>query len=264
MAPVDTIVVIPAYNPGRFLRRALKSVQAQTYEGWRLLVVDDGSTEDVSRHFPPDLDAGRLQLVRHPSNLGQSTALNTALARVETPFLAQLDADDWFLPNTLERLHQYLEAAPPEVALVSANLKTVFSNGRRPLYSRGAAFSERLEFLLANRSVWPRFYRTAALKSVGGWPLDGPYGGRYLEDKQVLYRLIERYRFGWVDETLYVHRRHAHNQTLRRREYNRVTCWAVEEALRRWGGAYHPVFSQTRTGWLKVDRLVPAAPSSTG
>lgn len=264
MAPVDTTVVIPAYNPGRFLRRALKSVLAQTYEGWRLLVVDDGSTEDVSRHFPPDLDAGRLQLVRHPSNLGQSAALNTALARVETPFLAQLDADDWFLPKTLERLHRYLQAAPPDVALVSANMKIVFSDGRRPAHRRGAPYSDPYAFLLSNRSVWPRFYRTAALKAVGGWPLDDPYGGRYLEDKQVLFGLIERYRFGWVDETLYVHRRHGRNQTLRRREYNRVTRWAVEDALRRWGAAYHPVFSQTRTGWLQVSRLVPAVPPPAG
>lgn len=260
MAPADTTVVIPAYDPGPFLRRAVRSVMAQTYKGWHLLVVDDGSTEDVSGRFPADLDAGRLTLVRHPVNLGQSAALNTALSLVKTPYLAQLDADDWYLPRTLEHLHRYLEAAPADVALVSGNLKTVFSNGRHPLYRRGMAFSDPQAFLLANRSVWPRFYRTEALRAVGGWPQDDPYRGRYLEDKQVLFRLIERYRFGWVNRTLYVHRRHDHNQTLQREEYNRVTRWAVEAALRRWGGHYQPVFGQTRSGWLLVQSLVPVSP----
>src|SRR5215204_696893 len=95
-------VIMPAYNAGRYIAESVRSVQAQTFGGWELVVVDDGSADDtgeVVRRFAA-ADA-RVRYVRRP-NGGQAAARNTGLAEARAPFVAFLDADDLWLPEKLE------------------------------------------------------------------------------------------------------------------------------------------------------------------
>lgn len=93
-------VVIPAHDPGPLLRRAVDSVLAQTVEDLECLVVDDGSSEDlswVSQHR----DA-RVRCLRQP-NRGVSVARNVGVRDAEGEWIAFLDQDDDWLPDKLER-----------------------------------------------------------------------------------------------------------------------------------------------------------------
>src|ERR1700749_83796 len=95
-------VIMPAYNSGRYLAESVRSVQAQTFGGWELVVVDDGSTDDtgeVARRLA-EADA-RVRYVRRP-NGGQAAARNTGLAEARGRLVAFLDADDLWLPEKLE------------------------------------------------------------------------------------------------------------------------------------------------------------------
>lgn len=97
-------VIIPLYNKGKYIARALGSVFAQTYQDFEVIVVDDGSTDDG-----PDIvrkyDDPRLQLIQQ-ANTGPGSARNRGIKETTTPYLAFLDADDEWLPGFLE---SYLE-----------------------------------------------------------------------------------------------------------------------------------------------------------
>lgn len=90
-------VVMPAFNPGPHLREALGSVLSQTYESWDCVVVDDGSTEDLS--WVLGLDA-RIRLIRQ-DNRGLPSARNTGALATSGQLVAFLDADDLWLPDKL-------------------------------------------------------------------------------------------------------------------------------------------------------------------
>jgi glycosyltransferase involved in cell wall biosynthesis len=90
-------VVIPAFNPGPLLKDALASVVAQTYQDWDLVVVDDGSTEDLS--WVRDVDP-RIRLIR-TDHLGASIARNVGIGSTDGKYVAFLDADDRWRPGKL-------------------------------------------------------------------------------------------------------------------------------------------------------------------
>jgi len=92
-------VVIPAFDPGDYLRTALESVIAQTYAVWECIVVDDGSSEDLG--WVEQFDA-RVTCIRQ-HNRGVSAARNTGVASARGRYIAFLDADDVWLPEKLER-----------------------------------------------------------------------------------------------------------------------------------------------------------------
>ena len=99
MGPVS--VVIPVYNRTVELRRAVRSVLAQTHADLELLVVDDASTEDIAGAIE-DIADPRLRLIRKPVNAGAAAARNTGIQAATGRWIAFLDSDDEWLPNKLE------------------------------------------------------------------------------------------------------------------------------------------------------------------
>jgi len=104
-------IIIPAFDAGRFINRALNGVLSQTHAGWELIVVEDGThddTEALVRAF-----AARVtQSVRYENNgtnLGVSAARNRAMALATGETIAFLDADDWWTPEHLSSGLETLE-----------------------------------------------------------------------------------------------------------------------------------------------------------
>lgn len=94
-------IIVPVFNAGAYLDRAIASVRAQTLADFELIVVDDGSTDDAldrARSIPDS----RLCFMRQ-SNQGAPTALNRGLAAASGEYVALLDADDFWALNKLER-----------------------------------------------------------------------------------------------------------------------------------------------------------------
>jgi len=100
-------VIIPLYNKGKYIARALDSVFAQTYQDFELIVVDDGSTDegpDIVRKY----DDARLRLFQQV-NAGPGSARNKGMKESTVPYVAFLDADDEWLPKFLEIALQNLQ-----------------------------------------------------------------------------------------------------------------------------------------------------------
>jgi len=96
-------IITPAYNAGRFIGETIRSVQAQTWADWELLVVDDVSrdaTADIVRH--EGVRDPRVRLLQQPQNGGPGPARNAGLVAARGHLVAFLDADDLWLPGKLE------------------------------------------------------------------------------------------------------------------------------------------------------------------
>lgn len=113
--------VIIFLNEERFIREAIDSVFAQTYQNWELLLVDDGSTDESTRialryaeHYPD-----RVRYLEHPGheNRGMSAARNLGVRHARGEYVTFLDADDVWLPRKLEKQVEIL-VSWPEAAML--------------------------------------------------------------------------------------------------------------------------------------------------
>lgn len=107
-------VIIPVYNRSAQLKRAIESVLVQTFDSFELVVVDDGSTEDLSECAERVKSHGhRFVQVDHG---GVSSARNRGVAESRAAWLAFLDSDDSWMPEKLESQWQ-LHKDQPELQI---------------------------------------------------------------------------------------------------------------------------------------------------
>ena len=99
----DVTIVLPVYNGLPYLHEAVASVLAQTRRDWRLLLIDDAST-DGSAEAIGTFDDPRIEARRHTQNVGLYATLAEAVAHVDTEFVAILMQDDRLHPDYLSAL----------------------------------------------------------------------------------------------------------------------------------------------------------------
>lgn len=103
-------IIMPTYKCGRFISESIKSVQAQTYQNWELLIVDDCS-EDGTIDVVLGLrkEDSRIQLFQNYINSGAAVSRNVALNNAKGRWIAFLDSDDLWEPTKLERQIRFME-----------------------------------------------------------------------------------------------------------------------------------------------------------
>jgi len=211
-------VVIPTYNCGARLERALDSVAAQSYASDRIeiIVVDDGSTDDTRERVDRFVELA-LVPTRYvaQANAGPAAARNHGMRLARGEAIAFLDADDWWQPAKLARQMPLLGG---EIALAYCDTAFVDSAGqpidryvRRIAMTRGdillALFCD--FFLLTSAVV----VATRAVDEVGPFNENLPVG----EDYEFFLRLARRFHADHVDQKLLV--RCVRPDSLSRRDY---------------------------------------------
>ena len=201
-------VLIPARNAARTLEAAVRSTLAQTAPNLRVIVIDDGSTDDT----PAVLDRltaqdERVQHLRLPG-LGIAAAMNAGLARATAPLVARLDADDLSAPDRHARQLRHLVGNPACVACSGAHIEIDRDgNPTGILHQPGANVLPDPAFLPAREPplTQPFFMaRRAALVAVGGYrPLP------VSEDSDLYWRLTALGRLDNLSDILGRYRMHA-------------------------------------------------------
>lgn len=163
-------IITPAYNAARSIGETVASVRAQTHSDWRMLIVDDGSsdaTADVAAGFADD----RVQLIRRP-HAGVSAARNAGLAALDADAVLFLDADDSLAPDALASLARTLIASLDAVAACGP----CRIEGSRLLRPPGGVLLPRLleRNLFANGGHV--LVRAVAARAVGGFRSDLAFG----------------------------------------------------------------------------------------
>lgn len=104
-------VICASYNHERYVEAAIRSVLAQSFADFELIVVDDGSSDGTAARVASIADP-RLSLHVLPRNEGACAAMNHAIRRARGEYVAVLNSDDLFLPGKLERQVAVLDAEP--------------------------------------------------------------------------------------------------------------------------------------------------------
>ncbi|WP_353646480.1 glycosyltransferase [Mesorhizobium sp. WSM2239] len=111
MSSID--VVIPNYNYGRYLRECVRSVQAQTVENMRLLIIDNASSDDsveIARSLAAE--DPRIEIVARKVNKGLHASFNEGIDWASADYLIILHADDMSAPGALKRATECLDRDP--------------------------------------------------------------------------------------------------------------------------------------------------------
>lgn len=209
-APVARVaVVIPCYRQAHFLGDAIGSALDQTFPPSEVVVIDDGSPDDV--RGVAACFAG-VRYIRQ-RNQGLSAARNAGLRATTAELLVFLDSDDRLLPHALERGVAQHECHAG-CGFVAGRMHTIAADGSllRRWEPFPAADDEFAQLLINHCGIYPLavMYRRAAIEAVGGG-FDTTL--RSAEDWDMDIRLARRFPFHLYNEPVAEYRKHGANMT---------------------------------------------------
>lgn len=119
-------IAIPFYNADKYLADAIRSVFAQTYQNWELILIDDGST-DKSLEIAKSIKDPRVRVLSDGKNKKLAARLNEITQLAQYDYIARMDADDLMHPRRIEIQMEILEKNP-ELDLVSTGVYSMYNN----------------------------------------------------------------------------------------------------------------------------------------
>ena len=167
-------VVVTSHNRAELIVSSLESVLASSFREFRLLVLDDASTdgtvEAVRRLAETD---SRIRIEVNATNLGQFANRNRAIQLVDTPYLKFHDSDDLMYPHCLEVLMRLIASSPEAGFAMTAGKN--WSGGPCPmlLSPRMSYLREFLGQGLFHCSPSGALFRTEVLRELNGFPQQG-------------------------------------------------------------------------------------------
>lgn len=197
-------IVVPAHDPGPFLAEALRSLVAQDHEAWDCVVVDDGSSEDLSwvEHVDPRISRLRL------ANRGPAGARNAGVAATQGPYVAFLDADDLWRTDKLTRQLALLDA-DVDAVLCHSGAEVIDESGQViGIWPYAREVGGYADLFRGNGvGVSSAVVRRSSLIEAGGWNVFQ----RTAEDLDLWLRLSLLGAFVYDAEPLTQYRRHGAN-----------------------------------------------------
>ncbi|WP_428663300.1 glycosyltransferase [Runella sp.] len=163
-------VLMPAYNAGKYIYEAIRSVLDQTFTDFELLVVNDGSTDDTLSVINAFNDA-RI-IILNQENKGIAAALNHGLKHARAPYIARFDADDICYPDRLEVQYNFI-LAHPDYEIIGSAADYVDVAGNYVFTNRPVAFSDdeinRLHYKICPFIHSTVFYRKKTITDFDGY-----------------------------------------------------------------------------------------------
>jgi glycosyltransferase involved in cell wall biosynthesis len=193
-------VIIPIYNAASTLEEAVDSIQRQTYSAIRIVLVDDGSTDETPALLAKIAAGDSRVIVLRQENAGIVDALNRSWRAGDAPLIARHDADDIAAPDRLAKQVAFLERNP-EVIAVSGAFRHINSTGEitgkillPPLGEADPKWVPAREPYLIHPFL---MLRRAAIEEIGGYRY-----AYHAEDSDLYWRLQERGKLFNLDDVL--------------------------------------------------------------
>jgi glycosyltransferase involved in cell wall biosynthesis len=197
---------MPVFNTARFLEQALRSVGAQSFRDFELLVIDDGSTDgsiDILRAFATT--ESRLRLISR-ENKGLIATRNELLGAAAGKYLAWMDSDDVSLPDRLKRQYELLRDRP-ELVCIGSFARCIDPEGSFLKLEEYPA--DHAGILQAQQQGGAMRFPTTMMRRDAATRVGGfrePF--RMGEDFDLLLRLSEVGKMANIQDTLYLYRQH--------------------------------------------------------
>lgn len=165
-------VVVPCYNSGWSVERTIASILAQRFTDFELLIVNDGSTDDLHARLAPFLAADDRIRVIDQENRGLAGARNRGIAEARADYVAPIDADDLWHPDFLAETVAALDATPAAPFAYAYSFRIDADDHLLPIIRFGAPPRHDFLGLLSLNSVGSgsaAVFRRAALVAAGGY-----------------------------------------------------------------------------------------------
>ncbi len=195
-------IIIPTFNRGHVLAKAVHSIVQQTHTDWEIIIVDDGSA-DNTREIVRTLqkDDNRIRFFQHQENRGAQAARNTGITASRGKWIAFLDSDDQWLPESLDI--RLAAAASQQMPIIHSGCYILRENEEKERFGlpamQGNVYSELLtrpgpmfQGLLIQRE---------ALSKING--LDEAITSYQEWDTAI--RLARHFQFGFVDQATFLY-----------------------------------------------------------
>jgi len=209
LGPVDhsalVSIVLPTHNGSRYLKQSIVSCLEQTYPTLEVIVVDDGSREDI-RAIVDSCGDSRVRYIRHERNRGLPAALNTGFLHATGRYLTWTSDDNYYVPSAIERLTRALQRNP-QLGFVYASMFIVDEIGdARSQMQRALPPSE----LMRQNVVGGCFmYTRQVYESIGEYDS----GATLVEDYDYWVRISKRFPMQRILDPLYYYRYHQQSLT---------------------------------------------------
>lgn len=196
-------VLLPVYNGEDYIEEAILSILNQTFENFKLLIVNDGSTDNttniISKYKNTD---SRIQVVER-QNKGLIYSLNEGLSLSTTDLVARMDADDISFPLRLEKQFNFM-SQHPEISVCGAAIQ-IYETGTNEFLPKHTD-----ELLALSLFSVPVFHPTVMMRrqdvlSVGGYSPEALCAEDYDLWERMLYK---GFRFSNIEEVLLKYRSH--------------------------------------------------------
>lgn len=260
--------IVPVYNGERFLRAALDSALAQTFQDIEIIVIDDGS-KDSSGAIADEYAARHPEkfVVIHQPNGGLCAARNAGLAVARGRYMALLDADDVWLPHHLAASVQVLEKRA-EIGLVHANIERINADESKTLsvkrfWNRDMDPFTTVYLRREHVSCSTVVARRDLIDRVGRF--DDAFNRIGCEDRDLWLRCAAETQFVYIDDVHLRYRTHNENMSGNFEKMQRARSLLVEKFSDTPRG--RPLARQARAAmyygmgdqWLDARKRLPAA-----
>ncbi|MCC8174153.1 MAG: glycosyltransferase [Odoribacter sp.] len=191
-------VIVPAYNVEGWISECIQSVLDQTFSGFELLVIDDGSTDKTGEICEEFAEKDNRVKVFHFPNSGASASRNRGLERAKGRYIVFVDGDDYYLEKeSLEKLYNTAERY--NLDIVRGDYLAVTGDGSPDPYQSCKPKEERYHELILNKEdflekivqeeffIWLLLIRRSSIKNVRF-----PENQKFLEDMAFLMLLCQQ------------------------------------------------------------------------
>lgn len=210
--PLVTLLMA-AYNNAGFIKAAIDSVVAQTYENWELIVVDDGSYDGTYElAMLASLKDKRVKVVRNASNMGVNYTLKRAHSLALGEFIAHFDSDDLLERWAIEEMLG-LFFNRPELVFVYSDFAQIGRNGEHEAYCPSRDFDKNA----LHQHGWRHFgmYRADVFNHIQGYN-EALFATKGCGDGDLFMQIAEKFpnEIMRLPKVLYFYRNHGNNITL--------------------------------------------------
>ena len=182
-------VVMACYNDAKTVSEAIKSIIDQTYPNWKLIIVNDASTDNSLEVISSFVDE-RMAVISNEGNKGLAISLNIGIeASKGADYIARLDSDDIALPNRLERQLSYM-VEHPNVSICGANIE-MFNEDDNNVIAKTKLKEDHASLMafLPFSSPIPHSTWFVRMSAFDSFSYDSQY--RSSQDYEFMYRVFE-------------------------------------------------------------------------
>ena len=231
-------VIIPVFNAETTIRRTINSVLGQTYKRIEVLVVDDGSTDRTAEIVESIAEKDSRILLFQQQNAGVADARNLAIQEAKGEYIANIDADDIWYPENIEKQMKQMLIAGPTVGVVYAwsvviNEKDLLTGEFLSSHVEGEVYRELVyKYFVGNASA--SLIRRACFDKVGVYNAEfKKLDAQGCEDWDLHLRIAECYRFRVVPRFLVQYRQKAGSMSADFRAMARSHALILKDVSRR-------------------------------